>query len=931
MQAVEDGAAILVISDRRDQSAIRNPQSAIPSLLAVGAVHQALIRSGKRFDTEIVAEAGDVWSTHHIATLIAYGAAAVHPWLALASARALAEEAETITADEAARRYIASIDEGLLKLMSKMGISTVRSYHGSGLFEILGLAGELVDAYFPGTPSPLGGIGLAELAADVAAREAAADEAEAAMAANGKVVALPDHGFIRYRRDGERHAFTPHIVKSLQKMVAAQNGAFDEAVARYEELTAVKPEEPLSLRDLLQLVPAGDPIPLEAVEPVEGIRQRFIATAMSLGALSPEAFTTLAAGMDKMGARSNSGEGGEDPDWYKPQEDGLQRHSKIKQVASARFGVTAEYLVHAEELEIKMAQGSKPGEGGQLPGHKVTAFIARLRHAVPGTQLISPPPHHDIYSIEDLAQLIYDLRAVNPNAKIGVKLVSTGGVGTIAAGVAKAGADYVLVSGHNGGTGASPLSSIKGAGLPWELGVTEAQQTLIRNGMRDRVRLRTDGGLRTARDVVIAAALGAEEYGFGTSALVAIGCDMARQCHLNTCPAGIATQREDLRAKFTGTVEGVVTYFTWLAEQVRVVLAELGLRSLDEAVGKVNLLAPVERTGRLATLDFAPLLTPPPADKATRFDPSWQRGKHHTPLADYLLDRAGMALRGIAPMKIPASIRNRDRASGGELAGEIARRRAAMAQGGPEPAPIDVRLTGSAGQSFGAFCVDGLTLRLRGEANDYVGKGMSGGLIVIQPTPGFATAEAPLGSRPVLVGNTVLYGATGGEFFVGGAAGERFAVRNSGATAVVEGVGDHGCEYMTGGTVLVLGSTGRNFAAGMTAGRAFVLDEDGTFAARCNRDTVLLARVTRDSAEASLIRGLLERHVELTGSARAQAILAAWTYLAPHFWAVTGKPAVVAAPVATPARPARPQRPPIVVRRTQGAEDLAATGTGGTD
>jgi glutamate synthase (NADPH/NADH) large chain/glutamate synthase (ferredoxin) len=927
LRAVEDGATVLVISDSPEQ--IPAGAFRIPSLLAVGAVHQALVRAGKRLDAEIVAEAGDVWSTHHIATLIAYGAAAVYPWLALASARALAEESESVTADEAARRYVAAIDEGLLKLMSKMGISTVRSYHGSGLFEALGLARELVDAYFPGTPSPLGGIGLEEIAADVAAREAAADEAAAATAANGKIVALPDHGFIRYRRDGERHAFTPHIVKSLQKMVAAQNGAFDEAVARYEELTAVKPEEPLSLRDLLQLVPAGEPLPLDEVEPVDGIRKRFIATAMSLGALSPEAFTTLAAGMDKIGARSNSGEGGEDPDWYGPQADGLQRHSKIKQVASARFGVTAEYLVHAEELEIKMAQGSKPGEGGQLPGHKVTAFIARLRHAVPGTQLISPPPHHDIYSIEDLAQLIYDLRAVNPTAKIGVKLVATGGVGTIAAGVAKAGADYVLVSGHNGGTGASPLSSIKGAGLPWELGLTEAQQTLIRNGMRGRVRLRTDGGLRTARDVVIAAALGAEEYGFGTAALVAIGCDMARQCHLNTCPAGIATQREDLRAKFTGTVEGVVTYFTWLAEQVRVLLAELGLRSLDEAVGRVGLLAPTERTGRLATLDFAPLLATPSAGAATRHDPSWQRGKHHTPLADYLLDRAGMALRGIAPMKIPASIRNRDRASGGELAGEIARRRAAMAQGGPEPAPIDVRLTGSAGQSFGAFCVEGLTLRLRGEANDYVGKGMSGGLIVIQPTPGFATAEAPLGSRPVLVGNTVLYGATGGEFFVGGAAGERFAVRNSGATAVVEGVGDHGCEYMTGGTVLVLGSTGRNFAAGMTAGRAFVLDEDGTFPARCNRDTVLLARVTRDSEEANTIRRLLERHVELTGSARAQAILAAWNYLAPHFWAVTGKPAVVTAP-ATPARPARPQRPPIVVRRTA-AENLVATGTGGTD
>jgi glutamate synthase (NADPH/NADH) large chain/glutamate synthase (ferredoxin) len=549
---------------------------------------------------------------------------------------------------------------------------------------------------------------------------------------------------------------------------------------------------------------------------------------------------------------------------------------------------------------------------------------------VPGTQLISPPPHHDIYSIEDLAQLIYDLRAVNPTAKIGVKLVATGGVGTIAAGVAKAGADYVLVSGHNGGTGASPLSSIKGAGLPWELGIAESQQTLIRSGLRDRVRLRTDGGLRTGRDVVIAAALGAEEYGFGTSALVAIGCDMARQCHLNTCPAGIATQREDLRAKFTGTVEGVVTYFTWLAEQVRLVLAELGIATLDEAVGRVGLLKPTERTGRLATLDFAALLAPPPAGKPIRFDPTWERGKHHTPLADYLLDRAGLALRGIGAMKIPASIRNRDRASGGELAGEMARRKAAVASGGMPPAPIDVRLTGSAGQSFGAFCVDDLTLRLRGEANDYVGKGMSGGLIVIQPTPGFATADAPLGSRPVLIGNTVLYGATGGELFVGGAAGERFAVRNSGATAVIEGVGDHGCEYMTGGTVLVLGATGRNFAAGMTAGRAFVLDEEGTFRGRCNRDTVLLSRVTRDSEEAATIKALLERHAELTGSARAKTILAEWNHHAPLFWSVTGKPPVVAAP-ATQARPTRAPRAPIAVRRNPAAENLVPTGTGGGD
>lgn len=912
--AVDGGATILLLTDRA-------AHAPIPSLLAVAALHQGLIRAGRRMAAEIVVEAGDAWSTQHVALLLAYGAAAVCPWLAIAGVRALAAEEGAMSPAEAERRYVAATEEGLLKLLSKMGISTVRSYHGSGLFEALGLGKALIDAYFPGTPSPLGGIGLAEIAVDIAAREAAA---EAARAAAGKA-ALPDHGFVRFRRDGERHTYAPVVVKALQHLAERKEGA----AARFGDLTASRVEEPLALRDLLTLVPAWEPLPLDEVEPVEAIRRRFIATAMSLGALSPEAFTTLAAGMDLMGARSNSGEGGEDPDWYRPQPDGLQRHSKIKQVASARFGVTAEYLVHAEEIEIKMAQGSKPGEGGQLPGHKVTALIARLRHAVPGTQLISPPPHHDIYSIEDLAQLIYDLRAVNPSAKIGVKLVATGGVGTIAAGVAKAGADYVLVSGHSGGTGASPLSSIKGAGLPWELGVAEAQQTLIRSGLRDRVRLRTDGGLRTARDVVIAAALGAEDFGFGTAALVSMGCDMARQCHLNTCPAGIATQREDLRAKFTGTPESVVEYFTWLAGEVRALLASLGLRSLDQAVGRVSLLSAQPRLGRAAALDFAPLLARTPQGKPIRHDPTWQRGKHHTPLADYLVDRSTPALNGVMPLKITASIRNRDRASGAELAGEIARRVAA----GRRPQPIEVTLVGTAGQSFGAFCVNDLTLHLVGEANDYVGKSMSGGLITVQPTAGFAMAEAPLGSRPVLVGNTVLYGATGGALFVSGAAGERFAVRNSGATAVVEGVGDHGCEYMTGGTVLVLGPTGRNFAAGMTAGRAFVLDEGDSFRDRCNQDTAALTRVTHGSEEAAEIRRLLELHRDYTGSARAAAILEAWDHQAPFFWALTGKP-VAPAPEVTQQRAGRAARregaprPAIPVRRAAGAPDLAATGTG---
>ncbi len=740
LRAIESGATILIVSDNSAQSAIRNPQSAIPALLAVAAVHQGLIRAGRRLEAEIVAEAGDAWSTQHLTTLLAYGAAAVCPYVACASARALAtvpEGADEGAArDGAEARYVASLEEGLLKIMSKMGISAVRSYHGSGLFEAFGLGQGLIDAYFPGTPSPLGGIGLEEIAADAAARGAAAD---ALPAPDGKRrVGLPDHGFVRFRRDGERHAYAPVVVKALQGMVDAVGGVTEEVAARYLGLTESSAGAPLALRDLLALRPAGPPVPLDAVEPVEAIRPRFIATAMSLGALSPEAYTTLAAGMNRIGARSNSGEGGEDPDWYGPQADGERRHSKIKQIASGRFGVNANYLVHAEELEIKMAQGSKPGEGGQLPAHKVTDFIARLRHAVPGTSLISPPPHHDIYSIEDIAQLIFDLRTVQPTARIGVKLVATSGVGTIAAGVAKAGANYVLISGHSGGTGASPLSSIKHAGLPWELGLAEAQQTLIRSGLRDRVRLRTDGGLRTARDVLVAAALGAEDYGFGTAALVALGCDMARQCHLNTCPTGIATQRADLRAKFRGTPEQVVTYFTWLAEQVRALLAELGLRSLDEAVGRVGLLAQLAEVAhpRAATLDLAPLLAAPPAGAPTRSNPALGPLASPIPLSERLLAGAAPALAGDGPVTLVEPIRNRDRAIGAELAGALARRSAAARHGGAAPAPITVELAGSAGQSFGAFGVAGLTLRLTGEANDYVGKGLSGGAIVIGRSEG---------------------------------------------------------------------------------------------------------------------------------------------------------------------------------------------------
>jgi glutamate synthase (NADPH/NADH) large chain/glutamate synthase (ferredoxin) len=843
------GATALVVSDR-DADGRRAP---IPMLLAIGAVHQRLLEAGLRTRVALVAEAGDAWDIHHFAALFGYGAEAVHPWLALQSvASGQGADATFRTAGE----------KGLLKILSKMGICTLRSYAGAQLFEALGLGAGVVDRCLTGTVSPIGGIGFTELAEDVLARHAAA-YAPAPVDGAG----LPDNGRVRYRKDGEDHGWAPPLVRALQDAVQTESAAgYDAFRTRVEARVAAGPRDLLDFR-------SAQAIPLEQVEPVEVIRRRFISSAMSLGALSPEAHATLAIGMNRMGARSNTGEGGEDPASYAPLPNGDRADNRIKQVASGRFGVTTEYLVRADELEIKIAQGSKPGEGGQLPGHKVTEFIARLRHAVPGIPLISPPPHHDIYSIEDLAQLIHDLKQVNPAARVGVKLVAEAGVGTVAAGVAKAYADYVLVSGHNGGTGASPLSSIKHAGSPWELGLAETQAVLLRNGLRERIEVRVDGGLRTGRDVVVAALLGAEAYGFGTAAVVALGCAMARHCHLNTCPTGIATQRPDLRRKFRGTPEQVVAYFTLIAEDVRRILAALGQRCLDDIIGRVDLLERVDRpeTPRAQLLDLSLLLE----GAAPRRRTTLRNDRPGVVSLDAeILTALGPALDRGAPFAGAYRIGNHHLTVGARIAGHIAQR---SGPSGPA-APVRLRFTGSAGQSFGAFALPRMQLRLEGEANDHVGKGLCGGDIVIRP---FRTAAyADDGRSHVILGNTALYGATSGRLFAAGSAGDRFAVRNSGAVAVIEGAGDHCCEYMTGGVVVVLGPVGRNLGAGMSNGVAYVLDEGETpLAARCNPEMVCVAAL--EPADERRLQGLIRQHYQKTGSRRARAILGAWaTYRA---------------------------------------------------
>ncbi|MEX2155664.1 MAG: glutamate synthase large subunit [Gemmatimonadales bacterium] len=848
--AVRRGATMLVVSDR-DADRARAP---IPMLLAIGAVHQRLVDARQRVRVGLVAEAGDAWDVHHLAALFGYGAEAVHPWLALQSVRSLASEPD---ADPSAAKFRVAAEKGLLKILSKMGISTLQSYSGAQIFEALGLGKEVIERCFTGTASVIGGIGFTEIAEDVLARQRAACDAAPTGGAGGGV--LPDHGRVRYRRDGEDHGWAPPLVRALQDAVRPNN---DPQYAGFVDRVRARPAA--GPRDLLDFRPQS-PVPLDAVEPAADIRRRFISSAMSLGALSPEAHATLAIAMNRMNARSNSGEGGEDPATYAPREDGERADNRIKQVASGRFGVTTAYLVRADELEIKIAQGSKPGEGGQLPGHKVTDLIARLRHAVVGIPLISPPPHHDIYSIEDLAQLIHDLKEVNPAARVGVKLVAEAGVGTVAAGVAKAYADYVLISGHNGGTGASPLSSIKHAGAPWELGLAETQAILLRNGLRERIEVRVDGGLRTGRDVVIAALLGAEAFGFGTATVVALGCAMARQCHLNTCPTGIATQRPDLRQKFRGTPEQVVAYFTLIAEEVRRILASLGARRLDELIGHVELLQRIERpeTPRAQSLDLSPLLAVAAEATAPRRRTVERNVRPGVASLDAEILERGEPFSGLY------TIGNHHLTVGARIAGQVAR----VHGGGGPPTPIRLRFRGSAGQSFGAFTLPHMHLRLEGEANDHVGKGLCGGELVIRPFRSAAYATA--GGSHVLLGNTALYGATAGHLFAAGGAGDRFAVRNSGAVAVIEGAGDHCCEYMTGGVVVVLGPVGRNFAAGMSSGVAYVLDESGTLASRCNLEMVAVTEL--DRADDRRLQTLVRRHYHKSGSMRAKRILEAWT------------------------------------------------------
>ncbi|HEU4642790.1 MAG TPA: glutamate synthase large subunit [Gemmatimonadaceae bacterium] len=854
-QAIREGCTLLIVSDR----GVSADWAPIPSLLATAAVHHHLIRERLRTEVGLIVETGEAREVAHVALLIGYGAGSVNPYLALETLADLARDGslpEGVDAAAAEAHYLKAIEKGLLKILSKMGISTIQSYCGAQIFEAIGLGPRLIARWFTGTDSRLGGIELPHLAEESLRRHRAAFR-----------LALPIRrldvgGEYHYRAPGEHHNWNPATIAALQH--ATREGRRD-AWQTFSRLTSER-EGPLStIRGLLDFA-EREPVPLDDVEPAAEIVRRFATGAMSFGALSREAHQTLALAMNRIGGRSNSGEGGEEPERY-----GTERSSAIKQVASGRFGVTTDYLVSAAELQIKMAQGAKPGEGGQLPGHKVDETIARTRHSTPGVTLISPPPHHDIYSIEDLAQLIHDLKTVNPRALVSVKLVAEVGVGTIAAGVAKARADLILISGDSGGTGASPLSSIKHAGIPWELGLAETHQTLVLNDLRGRVRLQTDGQLKTGRDVAIAALLGAEEFGFSTAPLVAQGCVMMRKCHLNTCPVGIATQDPVLRAKFTGKPEHVIEYFFLVAEEVRAIMARLGVRTMDEMIGRSDLLRPrdVSWHWKARTLDLSTLLHRPnvPARVATRCVSAQDHGLDSSPDRE-LLRLARPALESGQRVRATLPIRNTDRTVGAMLSGEIARRRGAA--GLPDDT-VRFAFRGSAGQSFGAFAVRGVTLALEGEANDYFGKGLSGGRLVVRP-PADARWDA---ARTIIIGNVALYGATAGEAYVCGAAGERFAVRNSGAVAVVEGVGDHGCEYMTGGTVVVLGRTGRNFAAGMSGGVAYVLDEDGAFARRCNTGLVSLERAT-DEEECAALRRLVARHARLTGSARAKELLLHW-------------------------------------------------------
>ncbi|GAB6052628.1 glutamate synthase large subunit [Magnetospira thiophila] len=889
----EQGYNILILSDRD----VDADHVAIPALLATSAVHHHLVRQGLRTETGLVVETGEAREVHHFAVLAGYGAEAINPYLALDTLASLQPLLpDELSLDEVHHRYIKAVAKGLLKVMSKMGISTYQSYCGAQIFDAVGVSKEFIKTYFTGTDTTIEGIGLAEVAAETLRRHRLAYT-------SSKTDDLEPGGYLSYRLTGEEHVWTPETIGDLQHAVRMND---QQRYDQYAQRINDQSRKLLTLRGLFDIRDGAAPVPLDEVEPATEIVKRFATGAMSFGSISYEAHSTLAVAMNRIGGKSNSGEGGEEPERFVREANGDLKRSAIKQVASGRFGVTTHYLVNADDIQIKMAQGAKPGEGGQLPGHKVNRTIARVRHSTPGVGLISPPPHHDIYSIEDLAQLIYDLKNVNPKARISVKLVSEVGVGTVAAGVSKAHADHVTISGFDGGTGASPLTSIKHAGSPWEIGLAETHQTLVLNKLRGRIAVQADGGMRTGRDVVIGALLGADEFGFATVALIAEGCIMMRKCHLNTCPVGVATQDPELRKKFLGQPEHVISYFMFVAEEVRKYMAQMGFRRFEEMIGRSDMLNMRQAIDhwKARGLDYSRILTlPNVGPEVARFNCETQDHGLDKQLDNRLIAEAKAALESRTAVQISSPIKNTDRSVGAMLSGRVAEKYGH--EGLPEDC-ISVKLKGTAGQSFGAWAARGVTLELEGEANDYVGKGLSGGRLVVYPA-----ADCPIVAEDnMIVGNTVLYGAISGECYFRGIAGERFAVRNSGAIAVVEGTGDHGCEYMTGGVVVVLGATGRNFAAGMSGGIAYVLDEAGDFEMRCNMAMVELEPVIDEADameelvhqgldmethgrvdvmtdmtrhDALRLRQLIEKHAHYTDSARAKEILADWEDMLPKF------------------------------------------------
>mgnify|MGYP000665025229 CR=1 FL=1 len=863
-QSVTDGVNYIILSDRF----VDDTHAAIPSLLAVSAVHHHLISVQKRVQTALIVESGEIREVMHAALLLGYGASAINPYMAFAVLDELVRKGDVqMNYETAEKNYIKAIRKGLFKIMSKMGISTIRSYRGAKIFETVGLSEELSNAYFGGLSSRIGGIRLDEVARDAIAFH---KEGMEVLKKKGEAELLPNRGLYAFRKDGEKHAWNPETISTLQ--LATRLGSYK----KFKEFTAMvdSKESPIFLRDFLDFRRA--PISIDRVEPVENIVQRFVTGAMSYGSISREAHEAMAIAMNKLHGRSNTGEGGEDRARFMPREDGTSLRSAIKQVASGRFGVTAEYLVNADEIQIKIAQGAKPGEGGQLPGFKVDEVIAKTRHSIPGISLISPPPHHDIYSIEDLAQLIFDLKNVNPRAKISVKLVAESGVGTIAAGVAKAKADLIVISGAEGGTGASPASSIRYAGISPELGLSETQQTLVLNGLRGQVMLQVDGQLKTGRDIILMAMLGAEEFGFATSALIVLGCVMMRKCHQNTCPVGVATQNEELRKRFRGRSEYLVNFFTFLAQEVREYLAEIGVERLDDIIGRTDLIVrkPDDGIRKHQLISFDKLLARVDNEAAIRHVTDQQHGIDHVKDVE-MLHAAAEAVENQKEISLEYTIANTDRACGAMLSGVIA---AKYGEKGLPEHTLNVKFKGSAGQSFGAFLVPGVNFKLEGEANDYLGKGLSGGRIAVLP-PVRSNFEA---EKNTIAGNTLLYGATSGEVYINGRAGERFAVRNSGATAVVEGVGDHCCEYMTGGRVVVLGQTGRNFAAGMSGGVAYVWNRDGNFDYFCNMEMVELSLIEEASYRKEL-HELIRQHYLYTGSKLARTMLDDWPRYADQF------------------------------------------------